>query len=177
MLALSGYVIDEEIHENNRIRVCRGRRIQDGSPVVIKALKEEASNPSGISRLLYEYELSRSLDVEGIVKPIRLEHERMIYALIMEDTGAISLREYMQNRRVSPESFLDIALQLAEILGDIHQQGVIHRDLKPENILIHPGTGKVKIIDFGAAVRFPQEKNIPTSPDAPVGTLQYMPPE
>lgn len=177
MLALSGYVIDEEIHENNRIRVYRGRQIQDDSPVVIKALKEEASNPSGISRLLYEYELSRSLDMEGLVKPVGLEHERMIFALIMEDIGAISLREYMQNRRVSPEDFLDIAIQLAEILGDLHQQGVIHRDLKPENILIHPGTGKVKIIDFGAAVRFPQEKGILPSPDAPVGTLQYMPPE
>jgi predicted ATPase/DNA-binding CsgD family transcriptional regulator len=177
MLALSGYVIDEELHENNRIRVYRGRQIQDGSPVVIKTLKEEASNPAGISRLLYEYEISRCLDVEGIVKPIRLEHERMIFALIMEDTGGISLREYMQNRRVSTESFLDIAAQLAEILGDIHQSGVIHRDLKPENILIHPGTGEVKIIDFGAAARFPQEKSIPTSPDAPVGTPQYMSPE
>lgn len=126
MLALSGYVINEEIHENNRIRVCRGRQIQDGSPVVIKALKEEASNPAEISRLLYEYELCRSLDAEGIVKPIRLEHERMLFAIIMEDTGGISLRQYLQNRRVSPESFLDIAVQLAEILGDIHQQGVIH---------------------------------------------------
>jgi predicted ATPase/DNA-binding CsgD family transcriptional regulator len=147
--------------------------------VVIKLLKEEASNPAGISRLLYEYELSRSLDVEGIVKPIRLEHERMIFALIMEDTGGISLRKYMQNRRVSPESFLDIAIQLAEILGDIHHQGVIHRDLKPENILICTGTGKVKIIDFGAAVRFPQEKSILTSLGAPVavGTPQYMSPD
>lgn len=69
MLALSGYIIDEEIHENNRVRVCRGRQIQDGSPVVIKALKEEASNLSGISRLLYECEISRSLDVEGLSNP------------------------------------------------------------------------------------------------------------
>jgi predicted ATPase/DNA-binding CsgD family transcriptional regulator len=176
MLALSGYILDEKLHENNKIRVYRGRQIQDGGPVVIKALKEEASNPSGISRLLYEYEISRSLEVDGIVKPVRLEHERMIFALVMEDTGGISLREYMQNCAVGPEHFLDIAIQLAEILGDLHQKGVIHRDLKPENILIHPATGKVRIIDFGAAVRFPQEKSIPYT-DVPVGTPLYMPPE
>lgn len=177
MLALSGYVIDEEIHENNRIRVYRGRKVQDGSSVVIKALKEEASNPVGISRLLYEYEIYWSLDVEGMIKPVGLEQEGMLFALIMEDTGAVSLREYMQNRGVSPEDFLDIAIQLAEILGDIHQQGVLHRDLKPENILIHYGTGKVKIIDFGAAVRFFRKENLLPPPNALVGTPRYMSPE
>ena len=127
MFALSEYIIDEEIHENNRIRVLRGRRAQDGSPVIIKALKGEASGPSAISRLVYEYEISRSLNVKGIIKPSRLEQERMIFVLIMENIGAISLRQYMLNRKVSPEDFLDIAIQLAEIPGDIHQQGVIHR--------------------------------------------------
>lgn len=177
MFVLTGYLIDELIHENNKIRVYRGRQEQDGKPVIIKALKEQAAHPSGISRLLYEYEVSRKLAVEGIIKSIRLEQAGTVFALIMEDIGAISLREYIQNSPVSPESFWDIASQLAEILGDLHQEGVLHRDLKPENILIHPGTGKVKIIDFGTAVRFSAgESSLPPS-DAPVGTLQYMPPE
>lgn len=55
------HTIDEKIHENNRIRVYRGRRVQDSQPVVIKALREAAPNPSGISRLIYEYEITRTI--------------------------------------------------------------------------------------------------------------------
>lgn len=132
MFALSEYVIDQEIHENKRIRVFRGRNAQDGSPVVIKALKEEASGPSELYRLIYEYEISRNLEAEGVIKPLWLEQEGMFFALIMEDIGAVSLREYMQNRSVSPEDFLDIAIQLAQTLGDIHQQGILHRE-RPED--------------------------------------------
>lgn len=177
MFALSGYAIEDEIHENNRIRVFRGRRAQDGSPVIIKALKEEAAGPAGISRLLYEYEITRDLDTDGISKPVRLEQEGMIFALVMEDSEAISLRQYMQGQDRRLETMLDIAVQLAKTLAYLHKKGVIHRDLKPENILIHPGTKRVQIIDFGASVLWQPEKDTAPAANLPVGTLQYMPPE
>lgn len=177
MLVLSAYVVDEEIYENNIIKVYRGRQIQDGRSVVIKALKEDTPNPAGISRLLYEYELCKSLDIEGITKPVRLEHEGITFALVMEDTWGISLRQYIQNYQVSIDSFFDISIQLAEILGDIHQQGVVHRDLKLENIFIQPNTARVKIIDLSAAVRFQHEQGIIAADDVPVGAMQHLPPE
>jgi serine/threonine protein kinase len=177
MLALSGYVIDEEIHENNRIRVYRGLRVQDSNAVIIKALKEEAFNPSGISRLIYEYEITRNIDIDGIVKPLQLEQEGTVFALVMEDTGAVSLREYIRINSIHIPGFLDIAEQLAEILGQLHQKGIIHKDLKPENILIHPETVKVKIIGFGTAVLWGKYESNTSMFNSPAGTLQYMPPE
>jgi len=177
MFALSGYTIDEKIHENNRIRVYRGKRVQDSHPVIIKALKEEASNPSGISRLIYEYEMTRNIDIDGIVKPLQLEQEGTVFALVMEDTGAVSLREYIQINSIHIPGFLDIAEQLAEILGQLHQNGIIHKDLKPENILIHFETGKVKIIDFGTAALWGMYESNRSMVDSPAGTVQYMPPE
>lgn len=81
MLALSGYAINENIHENNRIRIYRGRRKQDSKPVIIKALKEEASNPAGISRLIYEYAMTQNFEIDGVVKSLQLEQEGTVFAL------------------------------------------------------------------------------------------------
>ena len=155
MFTLPGYIIYEQLHENSRIQVYRGYATRDRMPVVIKALKEEAANPMGISRLLHEYEITRNLNIEGIIKPVRLEQAGALLALVMKDIGAVSLRKYMQDHPADLPAFPDIAVRLAEALGRLHQNGMIHRDLKPENILIHPGTRQGYIIDFSSAVLFP----------------------
>lgn len=177
MSALSDYMIDEEIHENDRIRVYKGHMIRDHRAVIIKVLREDAANHAGISRLLYEYEITRNIDIDGIVKPLHFEQTGTVFALVMEDTGAVSLREYIRNSPVNIQTFLDLAEQLAETLGQLHQAGVVHRDLKPENILIHPETKKVKIIDFGAAILWRHDGRKESALHSPAGTVQYMSPE
>ncbi|NSW91777.1 MAG: AAA family ATPase [Firmicutes bacterium] len=175
MFVLLGYIIHEMIHENNRIRIYRGYAVRGQVPVIIKVLKEEANNPVEISKFIYEYEITRTLEIEGIIKPIRLEKAGNSLALIMEDTGAVYLREYVRNNYVDIPTFLDIAVQLAETLGELHQNGIIHRDLRSENILVHPGTGKTKIIDFSTAVLFSTKIENATITGAPLGTLEHMP--
>lgn len=177
MLDLPDYAICEQIHENSRIKVYKGYTSHDRRPVIIKALKNEAANPIRISRLIHEYEITRNLNIEGIVKPMRLEQAGPIFALVMEDVGAVSLRKYIQDCPVDLPAFLNIAVQLVGALGRLHQKGIIHRDLKPENILIHPNTRQVYIIDFSSAVFFSAESKNALLPNTPVGTLEYMSPE
>lgn len=176
-LQLPGYVINEQIYENDRVKVSRGYTAIGLRPVVIKMLREERANPAEVSKMLYEYEIVRSLDIEGIVRPICLERSRGSISLVMEDTGAISLRKYLQLNRPGLASFFSIATKLTEALEGLHQKGIIHRDLKPDNVLIHPETGVINIIDFSTAVMFPEgsENIIPSSVSS--GTFQYMSPE
>ncbi|MGI6777016.1 MAG: helix-turn-helix transcriptional regulator [Acetivibrionales bacterium] len=177
MFVLPGYIIYEHIHENNRINVFRGYTAKDRIPVIIKALKEEAADPLGISRLIHEFEITRNLNIEGIIKPIKLEQAGSLFALVMKDIGAISLRKHIQRHPVDLPEFLKIATQLAETLAQLHQNGIIHRDLKPENILIHPDTGIGHIIDFSSAVLFTLGSKNYLSSNNPTGTLEYMAPE
>ncbi len=46
---------------------------------------------------------------------------------------------------------LEIAVDLAGILGKIHEQDVVNLDLNSKNILIGNRQGAVHIIDLGAA--------------------------
>ncbi len=41
--------------------------------------------------------------------------------------------------------------QLFRSLAYIHSQGICHRDIKPQNLLLDPGSGVLKLCDFGSA--------------------------
>ena len=52
---------------------------------------------------------------------------------------------------------VEIAVQVASALAQVHEAGIVHRDVKPENLFLtqepgHAGT-RVKLIDFGIAKR------------------------
>jgi PAS domain S-box-containing protein len=102
--------------------------------------------------------------------------------MMLEDFGGESLEKWMQD---SPQMycpiplpvFLRLAVKIAEILGRIHATNVIHKDINPSNIVLNPGTGQVKIIDFGIATRFTRTNPSFKSPHVLEGTLAYLSPE
>ena len=71
-------------------------------------------------------------------------------ALILEDFDGISLRTAMDLRAFDLRTFLKIALQLSDTIGNLHQEDIIHKNIKPSSIILNPENGKVKLTDFGA---------------------------
>lgn len=175
MLSLPGYLITEDVCENNHLHIYRGQRILDRSPVMIKTLPMESS-PADLAKLMHEYEITRTIDLPGIMRPVRLEWFGLTVALIMEDNGDIPLTQYLGSGSPNLSAFLSMAIQLTDTLEALHQAGVIHRNLKLENIFIHAATGGVRIADFSMAVlrsRTGQNDYIPPL----AGTMAYMSPE
>ncbi|MDZ8107089.1 MAG: AAA family ATPase [Nostoc sp. DedQUE12a] len=174
---IASYEIVEELYSGSRTQVYRAIRECDGQPVVIKLLKREYPTLGELVQFRNQYAIAKNLDIAGIIKPYTLEPYHNGYALVMEDFGGISLRQFTCSKPLTLQKFLPIALQLLDTLHQLHQQRVIHKDIKPANILIHPDTKQVKLIDFSIASLLPRETQEIQSINGLEGTLAYLSPE
>lgn len=180
MLNLNGYEIYGDIYRSRQTRISRGRRIKDGTPIVLKYPLLEYPTLRDVARLKNEYEILRELgakNVDHVLRAYALERLDHRTILVTEDFGGMPLKEQFPNGRVDYERFLEIAIDIASALAAVHQNSIIHKDLNPRNILVNPRTREVKIIDFGISSRLSREHQEVRTPDRLDGTLAYMSPE
>lgn len=172
-----GYVITEIIHEGLNTIVYRGVSQPKSEKVILKVLKAKYPSLEEITRLKHEYSITQNLNIEGIVKAIRLEAIAYHHILVLEDFGGISLHSFLADKKLSLVSFLDIAIQLALCLISLHTHQIIHKDIKASNIIINPESGIVKLTDFSIASRNQHSTVQPVSLNKLEGTLAYISPE
>ncbi len=178
-MQLPGYKILEQIYQGSRTLVYRGWREADQQPVVIKFLRSEYPSFSELVQFRNQYTIAKNLNSPLIVQTYSLETYRNGYALVMEDFGGISLKEWRRQEEtaLSLSEFLPVAIALCDTLDILYRQRVIHKDIKPANILINPETKQVKLIDFSIASLLPKETEEVKHPNVLEGTLAYLAPE
>ncbi|PTL78248.1 ATP-binding sensor histidine kinase [Vitiosangium sp. GDMCC 1.1324] len=145
----------QEIHRGRRFIVSRVWR-EAGVSLVLKQARQGPLASSSLAMLHHELELLRELEalgIAGVVRPRALEDAAGVPALVLEDAGPHDLREWLRRNPVEPDTFLELALQLVEILGHLHRRHVLHRDLNPTNIIVSAGTRRLTLIDFDLATR------------------------
>ncbi|MEG3895647.1 MULTISPECIES: AAA family ATPase [unclassified Microcoleus] len=176
-IALDDYDITEQLYSGSRTLVYRALRKADQQPAVIKLLSNEHPTFSELVQFRNQYTIAKHLSSIGIIQPYGLEPYRNGYALVMEDFGGISLRQFAQGKPLCLNVFCPIALQISDILHDLYRNRIVHKDIKLANILINPDTKQVKLIDFSIASLLPRETPEIQSPNILEGTLAYLSPE
>jgi predicted ATPase/serine phosphatase RsbU (regulator of sigma subunit)/tRNA A-37 threonylcarbamoyl transferase component Bud32 len=177
MITIPGYQITATLNIATQTVVYRGRRLADERSAILKSLSAEYPTPAAIAQLRHEYEILANLDLPGVVKTWGLETFDNRLVLILEDCGGISLQEFTTNHKLDLNNFLQIAIQIAETLGQLHQNRIIHKDIKPSNVIINPQTKQVKLIDFAIASRLERETHSIANLNTLEGTLAYISPE
>ncbi|WP_208346722.1 serine/threonine protein kinase, partial [Aetokthonos hydrillicola] len=174
---IPGYQICSQVYDGSRTKVYRAIRDLDQLPVIIKLLASEFPSFQELVEFRNQYTISQFLNIPGVVQPLSLENYGNSYILVMPDKEGISLREYIQSVHLSLEEFLEIAIQLTDIVNNLHEKLVIHKDIKPGNIIINAETKQVYLIDFSISSLLPKEKSEIKSPNLLEGTLAYIAPE
>ncbi len=177
MNVLSGYQIIEVLQLGVKSIIYRGVRESDKASVIIKTLHTEYPTIEQITRLRHEYKISSNLKLEGIIKPYSLEKYKNSFALILEDCGGQSLQHHLAGKTIQTTEFLNLVIQIAKTLGEVHQNQIIHKDIKPSNIIITPDLKQVKITDFSMATRLSREVHQNSNTTVLEGTLAYISPE
>ncbi|MEO1592656.1 MAG: protein kinase, partial [Cyanobacteria bacterium J06632_22] len=177
-IQLPGYTLTETLYQGARTTVYRAIEIATQRSVVIKVLSQNYPSFADLVQFRNQYTLTQRLPISGIVRPLKLLPYGNGYGLVMEDfEGMTDLGQYSQSASLSVIETLGIAVQLADILHELHQHQIIHKDVKPANILIQPVSKQIKLIDFSIASRLPQETQALQNPASLEGTLAYLAPE
>ncbi|CAM2006694.1 ATP-binding sensor histidine kinase [Acanthopleuribacter pedis] len=180
MFQIPGYEIGQNLYQGIRHLVFRGTRLRDGLSVVIKIKNIDQPNSEDLALFLHEFRTVQQLHHEGIVRALDTVVMEDYLAIVLEDVEGVTLAAFLQQRPISLDLFLPMAIQLADTLEAIHQQGVIHRDIKPENILINQ-SGQPLLSDFGLAVGIDADGVGPPGFDehqrSVAGSPAYMAPE
>ena len=174
-MVLHDYQIDSLVYESTKSLVYRATRLTDHQPVMLKLLKQDYPTPQELARYQQEYDLTRSLDLEGVVKAYALEPYQDTLMMCLEDFGGESVHHWLAKNELTLHSGLTLAIKMSHVIGQIHQEQVIHKDLNPSNMVLNPATGQLKLIDFGISTRLPRQKGQPQQQLE--GTLPYISPE
>ena len=177
MNTLPGYKITEVVQLGVKSIINRAVRESDRASVIIKTLQSEYPTIEQITRLRHEYKISSNLKIKGIIKPYSLEKYKNSFALILEDCGGQSLSHHVAGKTMTLQKFLPLAVQVAQTLGELHQNQIIHKNIKPSNIIITPDFEQLKITDFSIATRLSREVHQNSNTTLLEGTLAYISPE
>jgi serine/threonine protein kinase/CheY-like chemotaxis protein len=113
--------------------------------------------------------------------PPRAAREHRVPYIVMERLRGPNLADVLAESRTLPASrAVDILLPILDGMHVVHEEGVVHRDAKPSNIVLcetGPGQMEPKILDFGIAKLFREERPALTRTASVVGTPAYVSPE
>lgn len=145
-----------------------------GKRYIAKALKVEFVGNSFYEQLLKkEFDIGIQLDHVHICHTVSWEENMEIgHYILMEYVDGITLKQFMEQGKLTNELALSICIQICDALQYMHNKQIVHRDLKPINILITHNGNNVKLIDFGLS-----DSDNYSILKQPAGSRYYIAPE
>ena len=163
--------------EGTHSLICLSSMPEYPKPVILKILKKAQPSLQEIAQFNNEFEFTSSLGIPGIRRAYQKTHYQHQAALILEYIEGQTLKQQLEARTCSLTDALNVAIAICQILGDIHQLGIIHKDVNPSNILIEAGSGRPWLIDFGLSCKWDMKVPHLNHPHLLEGTLAYLSPE
>ncbi|XP_058096972.1 serine/threonine-protein kinase PEPKR2 [Magnolia sinica] len=163
------YVLGPEIGQGKfgSVRICQSKA--SGAQFACKTLPKV-----GDETVHREVEIMQHLSGHPSVVTLQAVYEdRDCFHLVMElCSGGRLLDEMVREGQYAEHRAAILIKELILVIKYCHDMGVVHRDIKPENILL-TATGKVKLADFGLAVRVSNGQSL----SGVAGSPAYVAPE
>lgn len=156
----------------------RAQRKSDQARVLIKLAHAPGTGVTASMDLVeWEFELTQSLTIDGILHAVELQSCSAGCALVLEDYGAAPLFSVVDRQPLELDAALEIALDVTRIIEQLHLQGVVHKAIRPHHIYVHPDSHRVWLTGFEVASRLPDDSSHVSQHSLPVEVLAYIAPE
>ena len=170
------YELLEKIGDGGMSEVYKAKCNKLNRYVAVKILKKEFANNIEISnKFRREATAVANLSDANIVSILDVGTQDDIDYIVMEYVNGSTLKEVIEHSgKLSSNTAIKIALQIAKALDCAHKNNIIHRDIKPQNILVTEN-GEIKVTDFGIA-KLADSKTM-TNTKSVIGSAHYLSPE
>ncbi|HQV00190.1 MAG TPA: serine/threonine-protein kinase PknK, partial [Bacteroidia bacterium] len=148
-----------------------------GNRHVLKVLRTLTPNPDQILSFNNEYDFTKDLKISGVRKALFTTKFENKLAIGFEFIEGDTLENKILSQQISVLEQLKIYVTIADILTQIHNQGIIHKDINGRNILWDSQTQQPVLIDFGISTHIDLINTNLGNPDRVKGTLSHMSPE
>ena len=129
------------------------RSSMDHTTVKLVNRDNTAQFQKGLNSFLEEANgLARFNNTDKIVNVYDFFEQNGTAYIVMEYLRGKSLSRYAKDHggKISVSAAINVIMKMCEALSYVHGAGMVHRDISPDNIFVEK-TGKIKLIDFGAA--------------------------
>jgi hypothetical protein len=140
-------------------------------------LPSVAASQHGKVRFLREARAAAGIRHENVIVIYQVDEVGGVPFIAMERLKGFTLDDWVRKKGVPPlAQSVRIVREMLAGLHAAHEQGLVHRDIKPANVWLEAPKGKVRLLDFGLAVRSDGDQRV-TQAGAVMGTPAYMSPE
>nr|BAN21181.1 mitogen activated protein kinase kinase kinase 4, mapkkk4, mekk4 [Riptortus pedestris] len=148
----------------------------------LMAMKEIPLSPNDvrtIKSVATELKILEGIKHDNVVRYYGAEIHRDELLIFMELCPEGTLEELiLASENGLPESIVRrYSKQLISAVSTLHEHSVVHRDIKTANIFLTSEGNKLKLGDFGSAVKIRAHTTVPGELKGFVGTQAYMAPE
>jgi serine/threonine protein kinase/Flp pilus assembly protein TadD len=172
---ISHYKILEKLGEGGMGVVYKAQDTKLDRIVALKFLPQHLlCDQEAKARFEHEARAASALNHNNVTTIYEIDEVAGECFISMEYVEGKSIKDLVNEKRLSIEEVLKIAIQIGEGLNAAHKKDIIHRDIKSDNIMLTKD-GVVKIMDFGLAKLKGATKL--TTTGSTLGTLAYMSPE
>ena len=129
------------------------RSSMDHTTVKLVNRDNTAQFQKGLNSFLEEANgLARFNNTDKIVNVYDFFEQNGTAYIVMEYLRGKPLSRYAKDHggKISVSAAINVIMKMCEALSYVHGAGMVHRDISPDNIFVEK-TGKIKLIDFGAA--------------------------
>jgi tRNA A-37 threonylcarbamoyl transferase component Bud32 len=190
---LKHYEVEKLLGKGGMGVVYRARDVRLDRPVALKILKPElTADPDKKKRFLQEARSASAVTHPAIAQIYDVDEVEGKAFMVMEFVEGKTVSQLITDRELDLVGSVEIALQVADGLGQAHKANIVHRDIKSDNIMV-TRDGHTKLLDFGLAKlldptgdmgswtniqNLTHTKTLPQTMEGTVmGTVAYMSPE
>ena len=109
-MIINDYHIVQKLYESPQSLIYRGFRGQDQQTVILKILQETYPDPITLSQFKQEYKILNHLASSAVIKTYGMENYQTTLMIILEDIGGISLEKFLEEQKLTIETFLKIRI-------------------------------------------------------------------